>query len=93
MVSSVLIVIVISYLLIDVIYARANKSRKRWDSNGWRMNFSVRYSDFVVYINSKGVEIEWIYLLYHVSCFLCRARDAAPFQISVKKLLRVFQSI
>lgn len=61
MVSSVLIVIVISYLLIDVIYARANKSRKRWDSNGWRMNFSVRYSDFVVYINSKGVEIEWIY--------------------------------
>ena len=61
MVSSVLIVIVISYLLIDVIYARANKSTKRWDSNGWRMNFSVRYSDFVVYINSKGVEIEWIY--------------------------------
>lgn len=28
---------------------------------GWRMNFSVRYGDYVVCINSKGVEPEWIY--------------------------------
>lgn len=31
------------------------------EKDGTAMNFSVRYSDFVVYINSKGVEIEWIY--------------------------------
>lgn len=51
----------IEELTIDAIYARAYKSGENGDSKGWRMNFSVRYGDFVVYINSKGVEPEWIY--------------------------------
>ncbi len=43
----------IEELMIDAIPARAYKSGESRDSNGWRMNFSVRYGDFVVNIKAE----------------------------------------
>ena len=45
----------------EAVFARAYKVEDAGDSNGWRMNFSVKYGDTVVEIRAKGVDPEWIY--------------------------------
>lgn len=48
-------------LTLDVVYARAYQVEDGGDSEGWRMNFSVRCGDMVVEIRTKGVSPEWVY--------------------------------
>lgn len=45
----------------DLIWARAYKTGEQGDSNGWRMTFSVLYSDMVVTVRSKGIDPDWLY--------------------------------
>ena len=45
----------------EAVFARAYKVEDAGDSNGWRMNFSVKYGDTVVEIRAKGVDPEWMY--------------------------------
>lgn len=48
-------------LTLGAVYRRAYKVPDAGDTDGWRMQFSVRYGDVIVSISSKGVEPEWLY--------------------------------
>ena len=48
-------------LTLESVYRRAYKVQDAGDTDGWRMQFSVRYGDVLVSISSKGVEPEWLY--------------------------------
>lgn len=48
-------------LTLDVIMRRAYKTEDAGDSDGWRMEFGVKYGDYVIEIRTKGVEPEWVY--------------------------------
>ncbi len=48
-------------LTLDTVYARAYRVEDSGDSDGWRMNFSVKYGGIVVSVSTKGVEPEWVY--------------------------------
>ena len=48
-------------LTLEAVYARAYKTGETGDSNGWRMNFSVKFDDVVVTVRAKGTDPEWVY--------------------------------
>ena len=48
-------------LTLEAVYRRAYKVSDAGDTDGWRMNFSVRYGDVIVSVSAKGVEPEWVY--------------------------------
>lgn len=48
-------------LTLEAVYRRAYKVSDEGDTDGWRMQFSVRYDDVIIAISSKGVEPEWLY--------------------------------
>lgn len=48
-------------LTLDAVYARAYKINDAGDTDGWRMDFSVKYGNILVYVNTKGVTPEWVY--------------------------------
>lgn len=48
-------------LTLDAVYARAYKINDAGDTDGWRMNFNVKYGDILVSVSAKGVEPEWVY--------------------------------
>ncbi|MBQ2327151.1 MAG: hypothetical protein II376_06365, partial [Clostridia bacterium] len=48
-------------LTLDAVRRRAYSVRDSGDTNGTRINFSVRYGDIIVEIRSKGIEPEWIF--------------------------------
>ena len=48
-------------LTLEAVYRRAYKVSDAGDTDGWRMNFSVRYGDVIVSVSAKGVDPEWVY--------------------------------
>lgn len=48
-------------LTLETVYARSYQIDDAGDSEGWRMEFSVRYGDILVQIHAKGLTPEWIY--------------------------------
>lgn len=48
-------------LTLDAVYARAYKINDAGDTDGWRMDFSVKYGNILVYVSTKGVTPEWVY--------------------------------
>ena len=48
-------------LTLEAVCRRAYKVSDAGDTNGWRMNFSVRYGDVIVSVSAKGVDPEWVY--------------------------------
>lgn len=48
-------------LTLEAVCRRAYRLQDAGDTDGWRMQFSVRYGDVVVSIHAKGVEPEWLY--------------------------------
>ena len=48
-------------LTLEMVMSRAYKTDEAGDSNGWRMNFGVKYGDVIVEVRAKGVDPEWIY--------------------------------
>lgn len=51
----------IEELTLDAVYKRAYTVQDAGDSDGYRMEFSVLYSDIVVCISTKGLSPEWVY--------------------------------
>lgn len=48
-------------LTLEVLTARANTVTDAGDSDGVRMDFAVRYGDIIVEVQSKGVDVQWLY--------------------------------
>lgn len=48
-------------LTLDAVYARAYRVEDAGDSNGYRMEFAVKFGDKVVEIRAKGLSPEWIF--------------------------------
>lgn len=48
-------------LTLEAVYRRAYKVNDAGDTDGWRMEFSVKYGDVVVTVRAKGVTPEWVY--------------------------------
>ena len=48
-------------LTLEAVYRRAYKGNDAGDTDGWRMNFCVRYGDILVRVHTKGVDPEWVY--------------------------------
>lgn len=48
-------------LTLKTVYRRAYKVHDAGDTDGWRMQFSVKYGDILVTIRAKGVTPEWVY--------------------------------
>ena len=48
-------------LTLETVYCRAYKVNDAGDTDGWRMNFCVRYGDILVQVHTKGVDPEWVY--------------------------------
>ena len=48
-------------LTLDAVRRRAYSVRDSGDSDGIRINFSVRYDDIIVEVRAKGIEPEWIF--------------------------------
>lgn len=48
-------------LTLETVYCRAYKVNDAGDTDGWRMNFCVRYDDIIVDVQAKGVDPEWVY--------------------------------
>lgn len=48
-------------LTLDAVRARSYWIEEAGDSNGWRIEFSVKYGDILVEVRSDGLEPEWIY--------------------------------
>ena len=48
-------------LTLEAVYRRAYKVHDAGDTDGWRMEFSVKYGDVVVTVRAKGVTPEWVY--------------------------------
>lgn len=48
-------------LTLDAVMRRAYKIQDAGDTDGWRMQFSVRCGEVLVSINAKGVEPQWLY--------------------------------
>ncbi len=45
----------------DAVYARAYRVAEQGDTNGYRMQFSVKYGEKLVVISAKGVSPDWLY--------------------------------
>ena len=48
-------------LTLDAVYARSYQINDAGDTDGWRMDFSVKYGNILVRVNAKGVAPEWVY--------------------------------
>ena len=48
-------------LTLEAVYCRAYKVNDAGDTDGWRMNFCVRYGEILVQVHTKGVDPEWVY--------------------------------
>jgi len=51
----------IEELTLEAVQMRAYKVDDAGDSDGWRMQFSVKYGDKIVSISTKGVDPQWLY--------------------------------
>ena len=48
-------------LTLDAVYARAYRVSDSGDTDGWRMQFTVRYGDYLISVNAKGIDPQWLY--------------------------------
>lgn len=48
-------------LTLDAVYARAYRISDSGDTDGWRMQFTVRYGDYLISVNAKGIDPQWLY--------------------------------
>lgn len=48
-------------LTLEIVTARANTVSDAGDSDGIRMDFAVRYGEVIVEVQSKGVDVQWLY--------------------------------
>lgn len=48
-------------LTLEIVTARATTVSDAGDSDGIRMDFAVRYGEVIVEVQSKGVDVQWLY--------------------------------